>query len=176
MCRAWTARPEQRTLLSAIPRLGPPPTTQEGLFSVISQTVYKAGQCFSGLLRSLFTPSAKDLQTKLTRGTTFITHSSWEPDGTKSSWTTQPASDDGAVTILLTSEAPLNFPCRDASKKVKEGGRARLGSPTYPAWTRRHGSLTEPLWYTLKRMGRGLAEVSPQQQRTAYGKCPSYPS
>ncbi|KAI9515867.1 hypothetical protein NQZ68_020395 [Dissostichus eleginoides] len=32
----------------------------------------------------------------------------------------------------------------------------------------------EPELYTLRRKGRGLVQVSPQQQRTAYGKCPSY--
>lgn len=32
----------------------------------------------------------------------------------------------------------------------------------------------EPALYTLKREGRGLVEATPQQQRTAYGKCPSY--
>lgn len=32
----------------------------------------------------------------------------------------------------------------------------------------------EPVLYTLRREGRGLVEASPQQQRRAYGKCPSY--
>lgn len=37
-----------------------------------------------------------------------------------------------------------------------------------------HRSFIEPVLYTLRRKGRGLAEASPQQQKTAYGKCPSY--
>lgn len=61
---------------------------------------------------------------------------------------------------------PLNAP-RRALPQVEEGGGRR-------SWRITRGPGV--VYIRVEGEGRGLVEVSPQQQRTAYGKCPSYPS
>lgn len=147
-----------------------------GPFSVKSQTIYKCAQCFSGLLRSLFILLGKDPQTNW-HVEHLITHAHRESDETEllgyhkrpqMMWChiLQQCSKRPALFCSHTRRPmPLNAPHRELPKVEEGEGSGGAG-----------GSHADPVLYTLGRKGRGLVEVSPQQQRTAYGKCPSYPS